>query len=284
MNPVDYAINKVLASDIDEYLFKLAFTNPNTNNANFANNWYNAMNNTTVEQGIREKVIHRTVLPNCNVLGGKTELIDLSGSNLRDLGNGCVEVNVPEITTRGAKIISVTEVYLGSMNSAVGQLGMGVNENTMCGQGSLNDMLEGMIGGLTSNRNMPITYTNVHMTGNNCFVIFGLNAGTYSMSAKVILEYDEGMSSIHPRHYDYFAQLVELAVKNHIYRTCKRPTQEAIIRSGVPLDGIRDDINEFRDSWTQYKEYFKDTWTKCMAFSDKQARYDAIRMAIPRRM
>ena len=284
MNPVDYAINKVMASDIDEYLLKLAFETPNSNNANFVSNWYNTINNVSPEQGIREKVIHRIVLPNCNVMGGKTELIDLSGSKMRDLGNGCVEVNVPEITTRGAKIISVSEVYLGSMSSAVGQLGMGVNESSMCEQGSLSEMTSSLIGGLTSNRSMPITYTNVHMTGNNCFVIFGLNAGTYSMSAKVILEYDEGMSSIHPRHYDYFAELVELAVKSHIYRVCKRPTQEALYRSGVPLDGIRDDIAEYRDAWTQYKEYFKNTWTKCMAFSDKQARLEAIRMGVPRRM
>ncbi|HFT2124445.1 hypothetical protein [Pseudomonas phage IR-QUMS-PaBa1-GHS-2021] len=281
MNPVDHAINRVVSgSDIDEYLLKLAFETPN---ANYAGNWYNLVNQTTVEQGIREKVIHRIVLPECNVAGGKTELLDLGGSMIRDRGNGCVEVNVPEATTRGAKIISVTEVYLGSMSSAVGQLGAGVNENTMCGSGVLNDMMDGLLGGLSSNRSMPVTFTNVHMTGNNCFVIFGLNAGTYSMSAKVIMEYDEGMSSIHPRHYRQFAELVELAVKAYIYKTCRRPTQEAVYRSGVPLDAIRDDIQAYSDAWTQYKEYFKNTWINCMTWSDKQARIEAIRMATPRR-
>lgn len=281
MSCVDHAINRVMNSDIDEYLLKLAFENPN---ANYAGNWYNLVNQTTVEQGIREKVIHRLVLPSCNVNGGKTELIDLSGSKMRDIGNGCVEVNVPEITTRGAKIINVVEVYLGSMTSAVGQLGMGVNEAAQCGIGSLNDMMESLIGGLTSNRNMPITYTNTHMTGNNCFVIFGLNAGTYSMSAKVVLEYDEGMSSIHPRHWDYFAELVEWAVKAHIYRTCRRATGEAVIRSGVPLEDIKADIDNYRDAFQTYKDYFNNTWKKCMTWSDKQAVYEAIRMSIPRRM
>lgn len=280
-NPVSYAIDRVMNSDIDEYLLKLAFESPNNNTLN---NWYSMVQQTTVEQGIREKVIHRLVLPACNVNGGKTELIDLSGSKIRSLGNGCTEVNVPEITTRGAKIISVTEVYLGSMYSAIGNVSAGVTESSMCGSGVLNDMMDTMVGALSSNRSMPITFTDVQMMGNNCFVIVGLNTGTTSMSAKVIMEYDEGMSSIHPRHYEYFAELVEWAVKAHIYRVCKRPVQEAVYRSGVPLEAIRDDIQEYRDAWQGYKDYLKNEWVPRMAWSDRQAVVDGIRFSTPRRM
>lgn len=280
-NAVDYAINRVMGADIDDYLLKLAFENPN---ANYNGNWYNIQGATTIAQGIREQVIFRTVLPDCNVGGGKTEFVDLSGSKMRDKGNGCVEVNVPDIVTGGRKIVSVNEVYLGSMTSATGMLGMGMSDGGDCGQSSVGDMMQGLVDGLTSNRAMPHTYTNVHMTGNNSFVIFGLNSGTFSMTAKCILEYDEGLSSIHPRHYKYFAELVERAVKAYIYRKCKRPTQEAIIRSGVPLDGIKDDIMEYRDAWTQYKEYFAADWTKCMAWSDRQLVVDTTRMSVPRRM
>lgn len=281
MNPIDYAINRVMGSDLDEYLLKLAFENPNTN---YAGNWYNVVTPTSIQQGIREQVIYRTVLPACNVNGGKTEHIDLSGSQMMDKGNGCVEVNVPDVFTGGRKIISVNEVYLGSMTSSTGMLGMSINEGSSCGQSSMGDMMQGLVDGLSPSRSMPITYTNIQMSGNNCFVIFGLNSGTFSMTAKCILEYDEGMSSIHPRHYEYFAELVELAVKAFIYRKCKRPTQEAVMRSGIPLESIADDIAELRDAWTQYKEYLAGTWTRCMAYSDQQLKIDAIRMSVPRRM
>lgn len=279
-NAVDYAINRVTNCDIDDYLLKLAFEAPN---GNFAGNWYNLVNHTTVEQGIREKVIHRTVLPACNANGGKTEFIDLSGARIRDLGNACIEVNVPDIVTGGRKIISVTEVYLGSMTSSTGMLGMSTNTNDMCGQGSITDMTEALIDSLSSNRQMPVTYNNIHMTGNNCFVIFGLNSGTYSMSAKMILEYDEGLSSISTRQHEHFAHLVELAVKAYIYRTCRRPTQEAIIRSGVSLSDIKDDILEYRDAWKDYHEYLTTEWTKRMAYSDRQRVTDAVRRSVPRR-
>lgn len=282
MNAVQYAINRLFGSNIDDYLLKLAFEkNPNTN---WAGNWYNTINSTTVEQGIMEKVIHRVVLPACDARGGKTEYIDLSGSVIRDLGNGCIEVNVPETLTGGRKIISVAEVYLGSMTSASGMLGMGIADSATCGQGSVSDMTQSLIDGLSPSRMMPITFTNIHMTGNNCFVIFGMNSGTFSMSAKMTLTYDEGLSSISTRHHELFADLVELAVKAYIYRSCRRPTSEAIRRAGVNLDDIRDDIAEFRGAWDEYKEMVKTTWTNAMAWSDRLTVHNNIKASVPRRM
>lgn len=280
-NPVDYAIARVQNSDIDEYLLKLAFENPN---ANFQGNWYGQGNLTTIAQGIREQVIHRTVLPACQVNGGKTEYLDLSGSKMRSLGSSVVEINVDDVTTRGAKIISVSEVYQGTMQSAIGQLGPALNENGNCGQGVLNDMMQSMLSGLASARSMPITFNDCHMTGNNCFVVFGMNVGTYSLSAKVIMEYDEGLSSIHTHHYEEFADLVELAVKGYIYRVCKRPVSEALYRCGVPLDDIRDDIAEYKDAWKDYLDFLKKEWRPRMAWSDKELVYNGVRMAVPRRM
>jgi hypothetical protein len=282
MNCVDYAINQIMnAGDIDPYLLELAFKNTNTN---YQGNWYAVVNQTTVQQGIREKVIYKTVIPDCSLLGGKTEFIDLQGSRMRDLGNGYLEVNVPDVVTGGRKIISVTEVYLGSMTSSTGMLSMGVNGNTDCGQGTVNDMMQGLIDGLASNRNMPPTYTNVHMTGNNSFVIQGITGGTFSMTAKCIMEFDEGMSSIKPAHHPAFARLVTLAVKAYIYRTCKRPVNEAVKRSGVSLSDIKDDIMEYRDAWQQYEEYKEGSWRKCMAYSDTQWKSDSINMRTFRRM
>ncbi|MBS4041385.1 MAG: hypothetical protein KGZ81_12400 [Flavobacteriales bacterium] len=279
-NPVDYAISRVLNADISEYLFELAFANKN---ANVLGNWYNLVNETTIEQGIREKIIHQLILKDCNVAGGKTEYLDLGGSEMRSIGNGCVEVRVPEMTTRGAKIISVTECYLGSMNSAIGQLGVGVGNDAECGSGVVNEMMGSMINNLAGNKSMPQTYTDCQMTGNNIFVIFGLNMGTFNMSGKVIMEYDEGLSSIHARHYPQFAELVELGVKAFIYRKLKSPVNEAAVKMGVALSDVKDDIAEYKDAWSSYKDYFLKTWVPCMTWSDKQNVHDAQRMGVARR-
>lgn len=281
MNCVDFAINEVLNADIDEYLLKLAFENPNSG---FTGNWYNMVNATTVPQAIREKVIHQMVLPRCNVMGGKTEFIDLSGALIRDLGNGVVEVNVPDVLTGGRHIISVEQIYLGTMNSAVGAVSMGVNSDSMCGQGTMNEMMTSFIDSVSGNRSMPPVYTNIHMTGTNSFVIVGASSGTFTMTAKCLMEYDQGLSSIHPKGFTVFSEAVLLAVKAYIFRTCRRPAQEAVVRSGVAIDDIKDDIADYRDSFQQFKEFFDTKWTKTMTYSDKQKVQENIFMTTPSRI
>lgn len=281
MNCVDYAINYVMNSDIDDYILKLAFENPNSG---FTGNWYGLVNNTTVAQGIRERVIFQTVLPACNVMGGKTEFVDLTTASKRDIGAGCVEVNVPDQLTGGRHIIDVEEIYLGTMTSMNGVMGAGLSGDASCGQGTMHEMMQGMVNSLAGNRSIPTTYTNIHMLGNNSFVIVGCNNGTNSLTAKCLMEYDEGLSSIHPRAYQFFGHLVLLAVKAYIYRNCRRPAQEAVIRCGVPIDEIKDDIMEYRDSWQEYNDYFNTSWTKRMAYSDAQKVYENITMTVPSRL
>lgn len=280
MSAIEHAINMVCNSDIDQYLLELAFCNPN---ANFGGNWYDMMDQNTIEQGIREKVIHGLVLPSCKINGGKQEYIDLYGSKVRDVGNGCIEVNVPLFITGGRHIVSVIEVYLGSLASVSGLLGIN-QSNSVCGVGVMNEMMSNLLDNMNTSRAFPQSYTNIHPTGPNAFVIMGMTNPMFSMCAKVILEYDDNLSAIHPRCYDLFSDLVLLATKNYIYRTCRRPTEEAVRRSGVPLDSIRDDINEYRDAWKEYRELFSTRWTKAMGLSDVNRVMSAIQSITPRRM
>lgn len=279
MSCVDHAINMVVNSDIDQYLLELAFNNPN---ANYQGNWYDILDESSIEQGIREKVVHAYVLPSCKINGGKTEFIDLYGSRVRDLGNGAVEVKVPLHVTGGRHIVSPIEVYLGNLGSITGVNALNQsNDNTS--NGVMGEMLQNTLDTLSSSRAIPQTYTNLHVTGTNCFVIFGMTNPLFSMCAKVILELDDNLSSIHPRCWDTFGDLCILATKNYIYRTCRRPTEEAVYRSGVPLESIRDDIAEFRDAWKEYRELFSTTWTKKMSMSDTQKVNSSIAAITPRR-
>jgi len=280
MSCVEHAINMVCNSDIDQYLLELAFTNPN---GNFGGNWYNSVDQNTVEQGIREKVIHAFVLPSCQINGGKTEFIDLYGTRVRDMGNGCIECKVPLLITGGRHIVHVIEVYLGSLNSITGVLGLN-QSGSACGGGVLNEMTSNLLDSLDSSRSIPQSYTNIHMNGNNSFVIFGMTNPLFSMCAKVILEYDDNLSVITPRAWDVFGDLCILATKAHIYKNCRRPTEEAVKRSGVALDSIRDDISEYRDAWKEYRELFQTRWTKLMSYSDLQRKASAVSSLTVRRM
>lgn len=281
MNCVDYAINEVVeGGDISSYVLELAFANPNQN---VVDNWLSEPINYSVEQGLRERVIHGVVLKQCNVQGGVTELIDLTGSSIIQLGHGKIQVQVPDFVTGGRKIVSVAEVYQGSIGASSGALSMAA-QNVGCGEGALNDMTAGMLNGLRSNRAIPQTFTNIQVIGNNTFIISNCPSGIFSMTARMVLESDDALSHINPRAYPYFATLVEHATKAHIYKNVRNKINEGVVRGGVNVDSIRDEVYGYQDAWKDYKEYFENEWLKFMSYSDTQRKAEMIRKTVPGRM
>lgn len=281
-NCVDFAINTIVnAGDIDDYLLKLAFSNPN---AGFGSNWYNYDDTSTVEQGIREKVIYQTVLRECNVNGGVTELIDITGSRMEAMGNGYLHVNVPDALLGGRTIIKVVEIYQGTMNSSNSFISAVNGSQTRSQNGTLTAGLDALLTSLSPNSFFQQTFTDITPAGRNAFIIHNAPSGLYSMTAKMYLSYDQGLSTIGPRAWIDFAKLCMLATKAYIYKTCRRPTEEAVRRAGVPLDSIRDDIQAYSDAWELYREFFDNSWTKRMTYEDPKRKADSINNAVPRRI
>lgn len=280
MNCVDYAVNEVInGGDISDYVLELAFTDPNQN---ITNNWYVTPNQYSVEQGIREKVIHGIVLPRCQVQGGTTEMLDLTGSTIISLGQNKTQVQVPEFVTGGRKIISVIEVYPGSINSSAALIGTGDNFS-QCGVGAPNHVLGSLVQGLRSNNQMPQTYTNIKVTGNNTFIIHDIPPGILTLTGKVILESDSNLSHINPAAYPYFAILVALATKSYIYKHVRNKINQGTVLGGVDVDSIKDEVYNYADAWKEYQDYYQEEWLQYMRYSDTQKKADFINQATQRR-
>lgn len=263
MNCVDYAINAITTrSDISNYVLDMAFKNPNRN---IHGNSFYTPNQETVNQGIREKIIYGMVLPACNVMGGITENLDLSGSMIENMGGGNIYVNVPDFITRGRRIINVIKITPGGLTTGGGILDYVGNEP--CGSGVVTDVLGKLLGSI--NPNTPKEYTNISMVGNNAFVIHNCPNFIMNFVAQVYMEFDENLSSINPRHYENFYTLCEYACKAYIYKNLRHPTSEAVILSGVSVDSIKDEIFGYSDAGENFNEYLRDEWTRCMVNSDQ---------------
>ena len=87
MSPVDFSIQNLISgvNDIPEYLLKLAFDNPNNS---YGSVWSPVNTEYSIEQGIREKVILKMVAPLVNVIGGSSEVLDLSGARITNMQGG----------------------------------------------------------------------------------------------------------------------------------------------------------------------------------------------------
>ena len=282
MNPVDFSIQNLISgvNDIPEYLLKLAFDNPNQS---YGSVWSPVNTEYSIEQGIREKVILKMVAPLVNVAGGSSEILDLSSARIHNLQSGHIHVNVPDFLTGGRKIISVIEVYPGNLNRAIASGYNMTGGNGACGTGGqvgngLNRLMTGL-----DDSNVQRSFTSFTMTGNNSFIIRDAGAAMFNMIAKVILAYDEHFSVIPPKMYDKFYELVELATKAYIYKTCRRGMQEAVSRYGVSVDDVRDDVERYADSAREFKEFFNEELKKHLAYADPKGVSDTLKAMVPRK-
>lgn len=282
MNPVDFSIQNLISgvNDIPEYLLKLAFDNPNNS---YGSVWSPVNTEYSIEQGIREKVILKMVAPLVNVIGGNTEILDLSSARITNMQGGHIHVNVPDFLTGGRKIISVIEVYPGNLNRAIASGYNMTSGNGSCDTaGQVGNTLNRLMVGLDDS-NVQRSFTSFTMTGNNSFLIRDAGAAMFNMIAKVVLAYDEHFSVIPPKMYDKFYELVELATKAYIYKTCRRGVQEAVSRYGVSVDDVRDDVERYADSAREFKEFFNEELKKHLAYADPKGVSDSLKMMVPRK-
>lgn len=280
MSVVDWSIDYVIngPTDISDYMLKLAFANPNNG---YGSVWGPPNEEFSISQGIRENVILKMVGPLLNVAGGTTEIIDLSGARIENLNGGIVAVNVPDFMTGGRKIVSVIEVYPGSMNSVIAN-NYNFNSGATCGASQSANSLNRLLNGLDDG-NVQRTFTDFTITGNNSFIIRDAGTAMFNMTAKVVLAYDEHFSSIPPKMYDKFGELVELGVKTYIYKKCRRGMQEAVSRFGVSVDEVQDEVQGYADAHREFKEFYQTKIKKSLAYADSKGVSDTIKMIVPRK-
>lgn len=282
MSVVDYAIQQVVEgaiTDISPYILEIAFDNPQ--NHSYADIWGPVETSSTIEQGIREKVILKMICPVANVIGSQTEIIDLTGARIENLSGGIIAVNVPDFLTGGRVIVGVVEVYPGNINRAIAN-GNNFSGYATCGTSQMNNSLNRLINGL-DNGNVQRTFTTFTITGRNSFIIRDAGSALFNMVAKVQLSYDEYFSGIPTKMYDKFAEWVEIATKAYIYRNCRRGMQEAISRAGVSVDDVQDEIMGYADAHRDFKAMYNDEMKKYFSYADNKGVSDTIKMMVPRK-
>lgn len=282
MSMVDFCINQVTSGscEISDYALQLAFDNP-VNGQGYPS-WMGIENdsNYSIEQGIREKIIYKMIGPLLNVVGGTTELIDLSQARVEYLGNGHMHVNVPDALTGGREILSVINVYPGNLGAS---LMYGGSNTQTCGNGQIQQSMNAIVNNLSSN-NIISGFFETTKTGRNSFLIRSSGVAIYSLAAKVILSYDDEFTIISPRAYPYFGELTVLGTKAYIYKKCRRGLKEAVQKYGYSLDDLQDEIDEYRGAHAEFMEYFRDKIRKVLAYADPKGVSDHIAMITPRRM
>lgn len=285
MGMIDFAIDQIIdgAPDISEYVLRLAFDNPNSG-LGYATWGDVAHTEYSIKQGIRDKVVYKMVAPLLNVSGGTTEPIGLNASNIKYMGNGEVVIDFPDTKTGGRDVISIIEVYPGTLTATTAA---GYNTNSspaVCGTGGIIGGAINRVANNLSGNKVTATFTDFTPLGRNRYLMRSAGAMIFNLVAKVILSYDEEFSIIPPRAYPDISELIMLGTKAYIYKKCRHGAREAVERFGVSLDSIRDEIESYSDAHREFKELFENKIRKILAYADAKGKSDALSAMTPRRI
>lgn len=249
MNTVQMAINRVTRV-IPKRILEDTFLPPIG---------YRRMRPKSVEQYIREEVILKRVLPDCNLENGVYTKIPLSAAILQQQDvNGSVYY-FPKSATGGRSIITALDLEYG-----IGQTSY--YNTTTCGVSPINlatQALNNATAGaqITSN-------TRVDLIGENTILVVdsAFSAGAYSLVC--ILDNDEELSTIRPKSIPIFIQLIVLATKSYIYNKMNLEVNTAQLQGGVELGRYREIIDSYADSEELYNQMLDEKIGKMFYMND----------------
>lgn len=242
---------------------------------------YRLTNQSNVDDQILTHVIRPRVLLDCNIVGGVTAMVPLDGLPVDKPNNYITIIHIPKSRTNNKSIISVSNVNyydLGISGLYSGAPGYGYNasidmtENTAA--------MNGALGIMASLDRIPITSTSdAQLVAENTIMIKDVFAMPPTAVLRCTLENDENLSNIQPRSYHHFFQLVEFAVKAHIYNELIVDMDMGELQGGQQLGIFKQIVESYSDAEQNYQDKLKG-WMAVSVMNDAPAFHRFIKLAV----
>lgn len=230
---------------------------------------------------IETQVIREIVLPDCNVVGGKEENINIGDIPWQEVGPDLV-VRIPKIKTQNRSIVSVKEVIFAG-TSAMGYYASSqqATNNAAVNPNDRSSMMGALSSLLAAQDNIPVISTgSVELIGENTILIRNCGYLQPSSAARVVLEYDDELSNISHRSYNHFAKLVEYATKAKVYNDLIIAMGSSEIEGGFELGIFKEIVSGYADAQENYQTYLSGPWAR-VAWMNDSSRYERlIKMSI----
>ena len=218
---------------------------------------------TSMESRIREEVIDRKVLVDCNLVGGTEVLVPLGGLSQKTVDASRFVVNVPLDRTDGQHISSVLSVMEAPFGYADGQLGCFSASN------SHDRLSNNMFDAVTGNSGNHSIEGRGRVIGPNS-IFLTVPAGTYGeLLLRCRVNSDSNMSTLPPTAWLDFSKLVILGVKAYIYRELAIRMDEGQLSGGLNLGKFKEIVDEYSDAHVMYNEFLEEKWIRIAAINDE---------------
>lgn len=267
MDIISKAIDEILFT-IPREILKLAYSDP-------AN--YRAAP-ITLEEQIRRKTINARVLVDCNLVGGDTIIVPLTGLKPQQIDQFNYVFEVPPDRVNYRTILSVLSVNYMSYNSVTPNQAAGVVTPT---QPHLHDVASAANRAMSSRSNIPIiSNSECYVTGHNLIMVRNHLITAAVVQARCVVCNDENLMNISIRNAPDFAMLCKFAVKSYIYNTLLVAMDRGYLERGQELGVVRNYIEGLSDAEENYQTFLKETWGAVGIMSDRLAYEDLIKIQL----
>jgi hypothetical protein len=262
MNPISYALAQLdytIPREIMEKVF-------------ISNIWNKSKSPLSLHARIREEVIEKRVLTDCNLMHGTEAAIPLAGVPKEQIDMFMWVYRVPKFMTQNRTITRALSVSFGE-GAIIGATNMAPSQG--------NAMLDAAAGLLNSSLPIPIIASaNCQVIGENVILIQDNMALPVNIYLRCWLENDQNMNHIQPASYPQFAKLVEYAVKAHIWVKCQIPMDRAFIFSGSELGRFGSIIESYAEANDMYATHRDEVWVRVAHMNDKIAHTRALKRTL----
>ena len=230
----------------------------------------------TIDSQICEQVINPRVLVDCDLVGGTQVVIPLTGLIPDYLDLTTIVYRIPKDRTQGRSITRTVsmEIGFGSMyGSAVSQAPYGYSV--------VADAADAMV---NSHAPIPIVSTaNIRLIAENTVLVTERATLPDNVGLRCYLEYDERLSLLRPTAYAAFSQMVELAVKAHIYNTTTVAIDAGQLSGGMTLGRFKEIVDGYADANEMYDTFISEKWRRILLMNDPTSRERHLRIVMAKR-
>ncbi len=246
MSAIDYCINKVINSDIPRVILDDVFINSRARRLRLPS---------TVEDGIRNKIIKSIIIPDLSTMGGTQVAIELDSTDYEDVTTNERIYKIPLSATQGREITRLEYVCTSIYTGAVANAGIITNIENLIR--NISQMKDEMNAEMTLLPNNSILINNPLYVTSNLFIV-------------CLLELDPYLSTIRPAYYRPLSKLVIAATKAYIYKETITNLDIAHLIDGRDFGVYKQLIENWSDMHETYEDLLDGKWRKFLIFNDAQ--------------
>jgi len=265
MNLIEKALLDLRSSDIPEEILERAFIRKNIN--------YLSRSIINIEEIIKEEVIYRRVMSDCNVVGGTTTMINLDGLGYEKPSDYSYMFRIPKSLTSGRSIMGVTKVVFLAYSASNTTASTGSYSNSLFGSGDATATMAASQSLMESFDNIPILSTaRVSKVNENTILIHDTAVLTPYCYLDCTLENDKELNNIPMSSAPIFSELVLLATKAHIWKKLVVAIDQNEVQNGYTLGSFKSIIDSYSDAYKSYQEQLQKWRLVAFQSDDRQMR------------